>query len=325
MRVLTASALVLAMATIGCTDATEEAADRAEAKNEPRAEAKPLAKTGLQKVENTTDSTKSPTVKASGHTDSDMASSDVDWKRVLNSELRSEKNKQRDQYRHPQETLSFFGIKPGMSVVEIAPGGGWYTEILSPLVGAEGTLYAAHYDPSSNVEYYRNSREKFSNKIASHADKYANVEITIFQPPELFDIAPNGSVDAVLTFRNVHNWLRGGREATVDSFKAMYEVLKPGGVLGVVEHRLPKDMKQDEKASSGYMHQDFVISVAQEAGFKLVATSEINANPDDTADHPKGVWTLPPGLRLGDEDKEKYLSIGESDRMTLRFVKPTKE
>ncbi|WP_425545669.1 class I SAM-dependent methyltransferase [Kangiella japonica] len=247
------------------------------------------------------------------------------WNSILNSEHRSDKNKQRDQYRHPQETLSFFGIEPGMTVVEIAPGGGWYTEILSPLLGKEGKLYAAHYDPSSTVEYYRNSREKFSNKIASDADLYANVEITIFQPPELFDMAAENSADAVVTFRNVHNWLRGGREATVDSFKAMYDVLKPGGVLGVVEHRLPKDMKQDEKASSGYMHQDFVISVAQEAGFKLVATSEINANPKDTADHPKGVWSLPPGLRLGDEDREKYMSIGESDRMTLKFVKPAKE
>ncbi|GAA4348386.1 class I SAM-dependent methyltransferase [Kangiella taiwanensis] len=247
------------------------------------------------------------------------------WEELLTSGHRSDKNKQRDQYRHPKETLEFFGIKPGMTVVEIAPGGGWYTEILSPLLGPEGTLYAAHFDPNSEVEYYRNGRAKFERKMDVESDVYGNVTITTFQPPEIFDIAPDGSADAVVTFRNVHNWLRGGREATVDSFKAMYKALKPGGVLGVVEHRLPKSQEQDEKASSGYMHQDFVISVAQDAGFKLVASSEINANPKDTADHPKGVWTLPPSLRLGDQDKDKYMEIGESDRMTLKFVKPAKK
>ncbi|WP_407929720.1 class I SAM-dependent methyltransferase [Kangiella shandongensis] len=244
------------------------------------------------------------------------------WEELLISGHRSDKNKQRDQFRHPKETLEFFGIKSGMTVVEIAPGGGWYTEILAPLLGPNGKLYAAHFDPESEVEYFRKSRKGFGEKVKANAEVYENVEITTFQPPEMFDIAPEGSADAVVTFRNVHNWLRNGRGATVDSFKAMYKALKPGGVLGVVEHRLPKSMKQDEKASSGYMHQDFVISMAQEAGFKLVATSEINANPKDTADHSKGVWTLPPSLRLGDKDKEKYMSIGESDRMTLKFVKP---
>lgn len=307
MRVLTATTLVLVMSTLGCTDASEQAKSEANVQAEVKTEAR------TKVAENSNAGAKV------------VNESENLWHSVLNSELRSDKNKQRDQYRHPQETLSFIGVEPGMTVVEIAPGGGWYTEILSPLLGKDGKLYAAHYDPNSTIEYYRNSREKFSNKIAADAEQYSNVEITVFQPPELFDIAPKGSADAVVTFRNVHNWLRGGREAAVVSFKAMYEVLKPGGVLGVVEHRLPKDMRQDDKASSGYMHQDFVISVAQEAGFKLVATSEINANPKDTAEHPKGVWTLPPSLRLGDEDKEKYLSIGESDRMTLKFVKPTEE
>ena len=247
------------------------------------------------------------------------------WEELLTAGHRSEKNKQRDQYRHPQETLEFFGIKPGMTVVEIAPGGGWYTEILSPLLGPQGKLYAAHFDPNSEVEYYRNGRAKFERKMDVESDVYGNVEITTFQPPEMFDIAPAGSADAVVTFRNVHNWLRGGREATVESFKAMYKALKPGGVLGVVEHRLPASQEQDEKASSGYMHQQFVIDVAQDAGFKLVASSEINANPKDTANHPKGVWTLPPSLRLGEQDRDKYLEIGESDRMTLKFVKPAKK
>ena len=303
MQKLTFSALALVLAA-GCSDAADT-----ETKAQVSAEAK--AKTSVeQKVEANVEAVVEK---------SDGISL---WEELLTAGHRSEKNKQRDQYRHPQETLEFFGIKPGMTVVEIAPGGGWYTEILSPLLGPNGTLYAAHFDPNSEVEYYRNGRAKFERKMDVESDVYGNVEITTFQPPEMLDIAPAGSADAVVTFRNVHNWLRGGREATVDSFKAMHKALKPGGVLGVVEHRLPESQQQDEKASSGYMHQQFVIDVAQDAGFKLVASSEINANPKDTANHPKGVWTLPPSLRLGEENQDKYLEIGESDRMTLKFVKP---
>ncbi|AKE52253.1 class I SAM-dependent methyltransferase [Kangiella geojedonensis] len=306
MQKLTFSALALVLAA-GCSDAANTEA-KAQASGEVKAKA-----SVEQKVEANVDAVVEK---------SDGISL---WEELLTAGHRSDKNKQRDQYRHPQETLEFFGIKPGMTVVEIAPGGGWYTEILSPLLGPQGKLYAAHFDPDSEVEYYRNGRAKFERKMDVESDVYGNVEITTFQPPEMFDIAPEGSADAVVTFRNVHNWLRGGREATVDSFKAMYKALKPGGVLGVVEHRLPASQEQDEKASSGYMHQQFVIDVAQDAGFKLVASSEINANPKDTANHPKGVWTLPPSLRLGEEDQDKYLEIGESDRMTLKFVKPAKK
>lgn len=306
MQKLTFSALALLLAA-GCSDAANT-----EAKAQASAEVK--AKASVEKK-----------VEASVEAVVEKSDGISLWEELLTAGHRSEKNKQRDQYRHPQETLEFFGIKPGMTVVEIAPGGGWYTEILSPLLGPEGKLYAAHFDPNSEVEYYRNGRAKFERKMDVESDVYGNVEITTFQPPEMFDIAPAGSADAVVTFRNVHNWLRGGREATVDSFQAMYKALKPGGVLGVVEHRLPALQEQDEKASSGYMHQQFVIDVAQDAGFKLVASSEINANPKDTANHPKGVWTLPPSLRLGEEDQDKYLEIGESDRMTLKFVKPAKK
>lgn len=301
MYKLTLSAIAIALAA-GCSNANSDEI----AKSKVEAESK-------QKIEASVDAV----VK-----ESDGISL---WEELLTAGHRSDKNKQRDEYRNPKETLEFFGIKPGMTVVEIAPGGGWYTEIISPLLGPQGTLYAAHFDPNSSVEYYRNSRAKFERKMEVESDVYGNVTITTFQPPQVFDIAPEGSADAVVTFRNVHNWLRGGREATVNSFKAMYKALKPGGVLGVVEHRLPKSQEQDEKASSGYMHQDFVINLAQEAGFKLVASSEINANPKDTADHPKGVWTLPPSLRLGEQDREKYLEIGESDRMTLKFIKPNQE
>jgi len=306
MQKLTFSALALVLAA-GCSDAANTEA-KAQASTEVKAK-----ESVEQKVEANVDAVVEK---------SDGISL---WEELLTAGHRSEKNKQRDQYRHPQETLEFFGIKPGMTVVEIAPGGGWYTEILSPLLGPQGKLYAAHFDPNSEVEYYRNGRAKFERKMDVESDVYGNVEITTFQPPEMFDIAPAGSADAVVTFRNVHNWLRGGREATVESFKAMYKALKPGGVLGVVEHRLPASQEQDEKASSGYMHQQFVIDVAQDAGFKLVASSEINANPKDTANHPKGVWTLPPSLRLGEQDRDKYLEIGESDRMTLKFVKPAKK
>ncbi|GAA4365200.1 class I SAM-dependent methyltransferase [Kangiella marina] len=299
MQKLTFSTLALLLVA-GCTDAAEKKSKaEAEAKTEVKQE-----------------------IKASVDAVVDQSDGISLWEEILTSGHRSDKNKQRDQYRNPKETLEFFGIKPGMTVVEIAPGGGWYTEILAPYIGPEGKLYAAHFDPNSDVEYYRNGRAKFERKMDVESEIYGNVEITTFQPPKFYDIAPAGSADAVVTFRNVHNWLRNGREATVDSFKAMYKALKPNGVLGVVEHRLPKSQEQDEKASSGYMHQQFVIDVAQEAGFKLVATSEINANPKDTADHPKGVWTLPPSLRLGKEGSAKYLEVGESDRMTLKFVKP---
>lgn len=241
---------------------------------------------------------------------------------IIEGEHRSEQNKARNQYRHPAETLKFFGIRPGMTVVEVSPGGGWYTEILAPWLGQDGKLYAAHFDPDSEVEYYRNSVKGFQDKLAANPDLYSNIELTVFDPKSSNPIAPANSADAVVTFRNVHNWMRGGREEALNAFKLMHDALKPGGVLGVVEHRLSTSLKQDEKASSGYMHEKFVIDLAEEAGFKLLERSQINANPKDTTNHPKGVWTLPPSLRLGEENREQYLEIGESDRMTLKFVKP---
>lgn len=244
---------------------------------------------------------------------------------VIQGEHRSEKNRARDQYRYPAETIKFFGIRPGMTVVEVSPGGGWYTEVLAPWLGAEGKLYAAHFDPESDVEYYRNSLQGFEQKLAANPEIYSNVELTVFDAKSDKPIAPANSADAVVTFRNVHNWMRGGREDALNAFKLMYSAVKPGGVLGVVEHRLSTGLKQDEQASSGYMHEKYVIDLAEEAGFKLLERSEINANPKDTTDHPKGVWTLPPSLRLGDENRDTYLEIGESDRMTLKFVKPATE
>ena len=230
---------------------------------------------------------------------------------------------ERDAFRHPYETLQFFGLTPDMTVVELWPGGGWYSEILAPYLKQGGKLYAAHFDPNSEVGYFRNSLQRYQQKLDEKPQIYSDVSTTVFDPPQQLDIAPAGSADAVLTFRNVHNWyMRGGGSERLDAaFAAMYTALKPGGILGIVDHRLPASRPLNEQDKSGYMREDFVIETATKAGFQLVARSEINANPLDLADHPKGVWTLPPALRGPKEDMHKYLSIGESDRMTLKFIK----
>lgn len=236
---------------------------------------------------------------------------------------RAEGNASRNPSRHPVETLMFFGIRPDMTVVEITPGGGgWYTEILSPFLREAGRYYAANYDPVSPVEYYRRNARRFVDKLADRLDLYDHTIITVFAPPNKTDIAPPGSADLVVTFRNVHNWFGLGDGAPEAAFAAMFRALKPGGVLGLVQHRGDATRPQDPTGESGYVREDAVIALAEKAGFRLDARSEINANPRDTKDHPEGVWTLPPNLELGDQDRDRYLEIGESDRMTLRFVRP---
>jgi predicted methyltransferase len=225
----------------------------------------------------------------------------------------------RDIYRHPAETLAFFDVQPTMSVVEIWPGGGWYTEILAPYLN-EGTLYAAHFPADSSVKYFTDSRRSYEEKLKAYPELYQAVILTEFSPDTARLNVPDGSADRVLTFRNVHNWLRSNDEA--QAFALFFKALKPGGMLGVVEHRARPGTDWQTMKESGYMTEAYVISLAEKAGFILDARSEINANPRDTSDHPKGVWTLPPTLRLNDVDREKYLAIGESDRMTLRFRKP---
>ncbi len=229
---------------------------------------------------------------------------------------RSPGTRVRDAYRHPVETLTFFGLKPAMTIVEIWPSGGWYTEILAPYLKAKGTYYAAHNDPAAGPGAAK-SVAKFQAKLAGDP-AYAKVKLTAFGKGA-YAIAPAGSADMVLTFRNVHNWYIGGFAPA--AFKAFYAALKPGGVLGIEEHRLPENRPDAMQDSSGYMKTSTVIKLAQDAGFKLVAQSEINANPKDTADYPQGVWTLPPNFAEGDATKPKYAAIGESDRMTLKFVK----
>jgi predicted methyltransferase len=240
--------------------------------------------------------------------------------KIAAGEHRSAENKARDRYRHPVETLTWLGLRGDMTVVELIPGGGWYTEILAPFVRDRGKLYAAAYDPKSETEYYRNSAKRFADKLAASPALYDKVTVTVLQPPGELAIAPDGSADMVLTFRNLHNWMEIGQAEAV--LKAAYRALAPGGIFGVVAHRGDSSVAQDPKAASGYVNQDYAVALVESVGFELVASAEINANPADTKQHPEGVWTLPPALALGDQDRAKNLAIGESDRMTLKFVKP---
>ncbi|WP_419811748.1 class I SAM-dependent methyltransferase [Bacterioplanoides sp.] len=233
---------------------------------------------------------------------------------------RSEQQRQRDQFRHPAETLAFFEIKPSDTVVEIWPGGGWYSQILAPLLKDNGQLIAAHWPTDSKVGYFRRLRSEFESNFLSKPEQYGNIQITHLEPPKHLKMAEDSSADKVLTFRNVHNWMRNQQEQAV--FNAAFKALKSGGILGVVEHRAPDSFSYDKMVQSGYVSEAYVKELAKKAGFELLASSEVNANAKDTKNHPKGVWTLPPSLRLGDVDKEKYLAIGESDRMTLKFIKP---
>jgi predicted methyltransferase len=229
---------------------------------------------------------------------------------------RSEANRARDQYRHPRETLGFFGVKPSDTVVEIWPGGGWYSEILAPLVREQGVYYAA-----ANGNGLNGAKAL----MAKDPALYGNMRLASFpagRPGADQPAVPAGTADVVLTFRNVHNWIMPEQPFAEEAFRQMFAMLKPGGTLGVAEHRLPESADPALEKSSGYIKVSTVRRLAEAAGFRFVASSEINANPADTKDHPGGVWSLPPSLRGGDKDRERFLAIGESDRMTLKFVKP---
>jgi predicted methyltransferase len=241
--------------------------------------------------------------------------------RVLAADHRSDANRARDQWRHPKETLTFFGLRQDMTVMEIWPGGGgWYLEVLAPTLREHGRYIAASWDPKSESKYVQENSKKLADKLAARPDLYDRVRMTALQAPNALTPVPDGSVDMVLTFRNVHNWM--GNDVAEAMFKAMFAALKPGGILGVVEHRARNDAPQDPKAKSGYVRTDYAIALAGKAGFELVGESDVNANPKDSADHPNGVWSLPPGLRGGDVDRDKFVAIGESDRFTLKFRKP---
>ncbi len=241
---------------------------------------------------------------------------------VISGKQRSSEHKARDKYRHPQQTLEFFEVKENMTVVEIWPGEGWYTEILAPFLRNKGKLYAAHFSSDSKQSYYKKGVENFVKKLHKQPRVFDKVDLTLLQPTNLMAIAPAESADRVLTFRNVHNWMKNDQAYLV--FKAMYNALKPGGILGVVEHRNNSLKSQDNKAESGYLSEDYVIALARNAGFEFLGKSEINSNSKDIKDYSGGVWTLPPTLALGDKNRNKYLAIGESDRMTIKFIKPNK-
>jgi predicted methyltransferase len=238
--------------------------------------------------------------------------------KAIAGEHRSPNFVARDQFRKPQEVLEFIGVKPTMTVVEIAPGGGYWTEILAPYLHDKGTYYTA-ITPRAASERAAASADTWQKKLDGNPALYGKVKISDFGGGK-FEPAPAGSADVVVTFRNVHNWM--GQGTAEQAFASFYKALKPGGILGVEEHRAAADKPQDPKAASGYVREDYTIELAEKAGFKLVSRSEVLANPKDTKDHPRGVWTLPPSLALGEQDREKYQAIGEADNFLLKFQKP---
>jgi predicted methyltransferase len=222
----------------------------------------------------------------------------------------------RDKARHPVEELTFFGITPKMNVVELWPGGGYWTDILGPYLAPSGH-YTVALPPSGGEE--GSSAARFRTRIAAEKDRLGSIHQTTLGPGH-FEVAPPGSADLVLTFRNLHNWMNDGYAD--QALAACFTALKAGGILGIEEHRGRNDKPQDPKGESGYVRQDYVIALAKKAGFVLVESSEINANPRDTKDWPKGVWTLPPTLAMGEKDRDKYIAIGEGDNFVLKFQKP---
>ncbi len=237
---------------------------------------------------------------------------------LLESPHRSPRNVARDRYRHPLEVIAFFGIRDDSTVVEILPGSaGYYMELLAPYLSERGRYIAANRDDTAPPAYLEDHR-KLLERIESQPKLYGRVEVRPFNA-DRHEIAPAGSADVVMSFRNIHNWIaRGELEG---SLRAFHAALKPGGVLGIVGHRGRDDLPQEAQTKHGYVRQDVAIALIEKAGFRFDAASEVNANPRDTRDHPAGVWTLPPTYRLKDQDRARYEAIGESDRFTLRFVK----
>src|SRR5450830_1382930 len=226
-------------------------------------------------------------------------------KAAINGAQRTPENITRDVYRHPDETLRFFGIRPDMKVVELAPGAGWYTEILAPYLRNDGLMIATASDPASDNEQSKRGYQRFKQRLDER--------------PAVFDKRTRCAFEPL---RNIHNWIAHSNGSVKGVFQSAFDALKPGGVCGIVEHRLPENKEQDDRASSGYVHETYVVQMAQSVGFKLVGKSEINANPKDHADHEGGVWALPPTYANKDNNKAAYQAIGESDRMTLKFIKP---
>ncbi|SAK98930.1 hypothetical protein AWB77_05910 [Caballeronia fortuita] len=264
----------------------------------------------------------SPTSELASHDASSRQVSAASLDAAIAGPQRADKARARDVYRHPKETLQFFELAPTQTVLEIAPGGGWYTDILAPYLHGAGQLYEAQYlstsadlaaeDSDTDAAYRR--------KLADAPAIYGNVVVGTLHAGRFIGFDAHERFARVLTFRNIHNWIKDGQ---VDAnFDAFYDALKHGGELGVEEHRARPGTSVQQMIDTGYVTEDYVIERAKAAGFVLVARSEINANPKDTKDYPNGVWSLPPTYKGGDADRARYAAIGESDRMTLRFVKP---
>ncbi len=245
---------------------------------------------------------------------------------AIAAEHRGAENKARDQYRRPREVLEFMGFRSDMTVLEIWPGGGWYTQILATALKDDGKLYTAQYDANGPFGFQREFFGKFLVMMSETPDIYRNVTITTMDLPYQMEVAPRESLDMAVTFRNVHNWVEpffAGGNYPILPFTAMFDALKPGGILGVVDHRWPDPATEDPHSMNGYVSSERTIALAEKAGFKFVGESDVLRNPKDTRDHPNGVWTLPPSWALEDKDREKYAAIGESDRFVLRFEKPS--
>jgi len=257
------------------------------------------------------------------------------WDAVLSGSQRSEANKARDTFRHPRETLEFFGVGPSSTVVELSPGGGWYTEILGPYLRAQGRLIVTLPDPNGPPAYSgTQSAAELLARLKADAAVLGPVQ-TVIEPLEItlgqdgrvskivhlpYELAPAGTVDVVVTFRNSHGWFNRGALPLI--YGVVFAALKPGGVFGIVQHRAAAGADPAVTSPNGYLPEATIVAAAEAVGFKLADRSEVNANPRDTKDYPNGVWALPPVLRGGDVDRAKYEAIGESDRMTLKFVKP---
>lgn len=237
---------------------------------------------------------------------------------ALSGEHRSEENRTRDAHRHPLETLAFFGLEPGMTVVELSPGAGWYTELLAPVLCQSGGALRATI-PSLEGPGAKYAKA-FLDRVAKDPALFSCVQPVQYTPAADADIAEAGWADLVLTFRNTHGWVNHDQVEQV--YAAVFRALKPGGIFGVVQHRADDGADPKLTSPKGYVPEPYLIEIGKKAGFVFVGSSDINRNPKDTHDHPEGVWTLPPNLRLGDTDRDKYVAIGESDRATLKFQKP---
>src|SRR5512146_1298559 len=238
---------------------------------------------------------------------------------ILAGSQRNAEERARDRFRHPKETLLFFGIRPRTRVLQVWPESGWYTKIIAPLVRQRGQYFAGVIARDPGSRFLTARLDGYRRLLASRPDLYGGVKVVTF-PLDGSDVVPPGSVDMVLSFRDLHEWMALGDAQR--ALTTIYRALAPGGVFGVVDNRGDPALPQDPRAKNGYVRQDYAIRMIQAAGFRLVATSEVNANPMDTKNYPAGVWALPPDYRLGNIDRAKYEAIGESDRFTLKFVKP---